>query len=116
MREAPVRPSSVDGVFAALAHPIRRAIVERLAIGEATITGLAEPFDVSLPAISRHVRVLVDAGLVTSEKRGRDHHCHLREDPLMGAVEWMLRYGHFWEEQLDSLAEFLAASREMMDQ
>ena len=103
-------PPSLDGVFAALAHPIRRGIVERLSEHEATISELAEPFEVSLPAISRHIRVLVDAGLLALEKRGRDRHCRLQDDPLIEALSWMVHYGRFWEERLDSLASFLDRS------
>lgn len=73
---------------------------------------LAEPFDVSLPAVSRHVHVLVDAGLLISEKQGRDRRCRLREDPLLDGLRWIVRYGRFWEERLDSLAAFLAVSPE----
>jgi DNA-binding transcriptional ArsR family regulator len=97
-------------VFAALAHPIRRAILEHLSDREATIVELAEPFDVSLPAISRHIRVLSDAGLIACEKQGRDRHCRLHEDPLVEALQWIVSYGRFWEARLDSLAAFLSRS------
>ena len=97
------RRGRLDAVFGALADPTRRAIVERLVEGEATVTELAEPFDISLPAISRHLRVLAEAGLIGRRKDGRLHHCHLVEDPLRDAIGWIVHYGAFWEERLDSL-------------
>jgi DNA-binding transcriptional ArsR family regulator len=90
-------------VFAALANPTRRAIVERLAEGDATISEVAAPLDMSLAALSRHVRVLTNAGLVARDKRGRDHHLRLVREPLVEAITWMVHYGAFWEQQLDSL-------------
>jgi DNA-binding transcriptional ArsR family regulator len=90
-------------VFGALADPTRRAIIQRLTEGEATVTELAEPFDVSLPAISRHLRVLEDAGLLGRRKDGRHYYCRLVEDPLRDAVAWIVHYGIFWEERLDAL-------------
>ena len=103
-------PPSLDAVFGALADPIRRAIVERLTQGEATVSELAQPFDVSLPAISRHLRVLGDADLITRRKDGRVHHCRLVEDSLTDAISWIVHYGAFWEERLDSLEALLARS------
>ena len=102
---------SLDAVFAALADPTRRAIVERLTLGEATVGELAEPFDVSLPAISKHLRVLEDAGLIDRRKDGRLRRCRLAEDALGEAIGWIVRYGAFWEERLDSLAELLEDQR-----
>jgi DNA-binding transcriptional ArsR family regulator len=90
-------------VFGALADPTRRAIVQRLTEGEATVTELAEPFDVSLPAISRHLRVLENANLLARQKDGRHYRCRLVEDPLKDAMAWIVHYGAFWEERLDSL-------------
>jgi DNA-binding transcriptional ArsR family regulator len=105
------RPSSsLDAVFAALAHPVRRAIFERLTEHEATVSELAAPFQMSLPAVSRHLRVLDEAGLIVREKRGRDHHCRPVHDPLLEAIGWIVDYGAFWEQQLDSLAALLARS------
>ena len=98
---------TLDATFAALADPTRRAIVERLTEGEASVSELAEPFEISLPAISRHLSVLEDAGLLVRTKEGRVRHCELREEPLRGALEWIARYGRFWEGQLDSLERFL---------
>ncbi len=110
--DASERGASLDEVFAALAHPTRRAILEFLSQREATITELAAPFDLSLPAISKHIRVLSDAGLLIREKRGRERHCRLRDASLLSAVEWIVRHGRFWDEQLDSLATFLVQHAE----
>jgi DNA-binding transcriptional ArsR family regulator len=98
---------SLDDVFGALSDPIRRAMIERLTAGSATVTELARPFDVSLPAILRHVRVLEAAGLVESHKTGRERHCTAVRDPLRDAVAWIVHYGAFWEERLDALQELL---------
>jgi DNA-binding transcriptional ArsR family regulator len=100
----------LDAIFSALADPTRRGIVERLIEGEATVSELAEPFDVSLPAISRHLRVLGNAGLITRRKEGRIHHCRLVEDPLGDAIDWIVHYSVFWEDRLDSLEALLARS------
>jgi DNA-binding transcriptional ArsR family regulator len=109
------RGAPLDAVFSALADPIRRAIVERLIEGEATVTELAEPFDVSLPAISRHLRVLGEAGLIARRKDGRVHHCRLAEDPLRDAIAWIVHYGAFWENRLDSLESLFRQSRRRAD-
>ena len=102
-----VNYSSLDRTFAALADPTRRAILSRLALGEANVTELAEPFSISLPAISKHLRVLENAGLLVRRKEGRTHHCHLRADPLGDAVEWIEEARLFWDVRLDALALFL---------
>src|SRR5205085_9710171 len=101
------QPPSLDATFAALADPTRRAIVERLTRGEASVGELAEPFDISLPAISKHLTVLEDAGLLARTKDGRMRQCRLREEPLRDAMRWLASYGSFWEGQLDSLGRFL---------
>jgi len=80
---------TLDTTFAALSDPIRRAILARLAQGEATVSELARPFDVSLPAISRHLRVLEQAGLLERTRVGRMHRCRLRENPLRDAQQWI---------------------------
>jgi DNA-binding transcriptional ArsR family regulator len=99
--------STLDTTFAALADPTRRAILTRLAHGESSVGELAEPFDMSLPAISKHLRVLEAAGLLAREKDGRVHRCHLVADPLKEAVAWIGRYRGFWQRQFDSLATYL---------
>lgn len=94
--------------FAALADPTRRAILERLAQGDLAVTELAEPFQVSLPAISKHLRVLERAGLVVQERRGRTRQCRLVAAPMKEAADWISRYRVYWERQLDVLADYLA--------
>jgi DNA-binding transcriptional ArsR family regulator len=94
----------LDGVFGALSDPTRRAIVARLAERETALSELAEPFAMSLPAVSKHVRVLVAAGLVVQEKRGRTKYCRLEREPLQAAGTWISGYADFWRGQLDSLA------------
>ncbi len=98
---------TLDPVFAALADPTRRAILARLFEGEATVTEVAEPFTTSLPAVSRHIRVLEVAGLVARRREGRIHHLHLVASPLKNAAEWLERYHQFWETQFNSLEQFL---------
>jgi DNA-binding transcriptional ArsR family regulator len=105
--------SSLDAVFAALADPTRRAIVMRLAQGDASAGELAQPFAISAPAISRHLRVLESAGLLVRRREGRVHRCELSSDSLRDALAWIVRHGRFWDEQLDSLGHFL--EREQRD-
>jgi DNA-binding transcriptional ArsR family regulator len=93
--------------FGALADPIRRAILTRLADGDATVGELAEPFDVSRPAISKHLRVLERAGLVRRTTDGRMSRCGLDAEPMRDAAEWVERYRKYWEGQLDSLSRYL---------
>jgi len=106
-----VKSQKLDATFGALADPTRRAIVERLTRGEASVGELAEPFDVSLPAISRHLSVLEGAGLLARTKDGRTRRCRLLEEPLREALQWIATYGSFWEGQLDSLERLLAESK-----
>lgn len=94
-------------MFAALADPIRRGILERLAQGETTVGELAAPYEVSAPAISRHLRVLESAGLMERTKRGRVHRCRLRAEPMNEAEKWLAEHTAFWEQRLDRLGEFL---------
>lgn len=101
----------LDMTFAALSDGTRRAIVARLAEGEMPLSELADPFDMSLTAVSKHVRVLADAGLVAVEKRGRTRHCRLDAAPMKEAVDWLNDYRKFWAEQFDALARHLAAER-----
>jgi DNA-binding transcriptional ArsR family regulator len=100
--------NQLDQTFAALSDATRRAIVARLAEGEASLSALADPFDMSLTAVSKHVRVLSDAGLVAVEKRGRTRHCRLQAAPMKDAAEWLAFYRRFWEDQFDALARHLA--------
>jgi DNA-binding transcriptional ArsR family regulator len=96
--------SSLNHTFAALADPTRRAIVSRLAGGGAAVSDLAMPFDMSLPAISKHLRVLQDAGLLRKTKQGRQQICSLDSRRLEHASEWLARYREYWEGQLDRFA------------
>ncbi len=100
--------SQLDATFAALSDGTRRAIVARLADGETTLSELAEPFDMSLTAVSKHMRVLSDAGLVDIEKRGRTRHCRLSGAPIKEAVDWLNKYESFWIDRFDALARHLA--------
>lgn len=97
----------LDRTFAALADPTRRAILRRLAQGDTTVSELAGPFAVSLPAISKHLRVLERAGLLQRCKDGRVRRCRLDAAPLRLADGWLEYYRHFWAGQLDALAEYL---------
>jgi DNA-binding transcriptional ArsR family regulator len=94
----------LDAVFAALAHPIRRAIVERLSAGDCSVGELASPHDVSAPAISKHLRVLEDAGLLEQTPDGRVRRCALKAKPLSAAFSWIVQYRLFWEDTLDAIA------------
>lgn len=93
--------------FGALSHPIRRGILARLAKGEATVTELARPFKVSAPAITKHMRVLQRAGLLSRRKRGREHHCRLEAERMREAGRWIEHYRRFWERSLDRLEGYL---------
>jgi DNA-binding transcriptional ArsR family regulator len=97
----------LDKTFAALADPTRRAILARLAQGDASVSELAAPFAMSLPAISKHLRVLEQAGLVQRAKDGRVHRLRLVAQPLNEAAAWIARYRQFWERQLAALADYL---------
>jgi DNA-binding transcriptional ArsR family regulator len=99
--------ASSDLAFAALADPTRRAILARLRNGASIVTALAEPFDMSLAAVSKHVRLLERAGLIRREVKGREHYCHLQAAPLREVVRWAA-YVASWEERLDALGEHLA--------
>ena len=97
----------LDATFGALSDPTRRAILARLAEGEAQVTELAEPFGISLPAVSKHLRVLESANLITRSVDGRIHRFTVNAAPLNSAQGWIEHYRHFWEQQLDSLGEYL---------
>src|SRR5262245_18207019 len=98
---------ALDTVFAALAHPTRRAILERLAQGESSVSDLATPFAMSLPAISKHLRVLEQAGLIARTKDGRVHRLRLVAQPVRDAAAWLAYYQQFWETQLAALDHYL---------
>src|SRR6266480_2344137 len=94
--------------FAALADPTRRAILARLASGEASVTELAAPFEMSLPAISKHLKVLERAGLISRGREAQWRPCRLEAAPLQDAADWLEAYRQFWEESLDRLGAYLA--------
>lgn len=98
----------LTSTFAALADPTRRAILERLAHGDATVGELAEPFAMTLPAISKHVAVLERAGLVLKSRDGQRRHCRITATPLKNANAWLDEYRRHWEANLDSLDTYLA--------
>jgi DNA-binding transcriptional ArsR family regulator len=102
----------LDALFSALADPTRRDILLRLAEGDAPVTKLAEPLPISLPAVSRHLRVLEAAGLVARRRDGRVHRISLVAEPMVDGLEWMAVFGRFWEHQLDALERFFAAQAE----
>lgn len=97
----------LDETFAALANQTRRAMLARLAQGEASVNELAEPFDISLPAISKHLRVLEQAGLIERTRRAQFRPCRLSPEPLLAVVDWAEQYRHIWETRLDRLAEYV---------
>ena len=97
---------TLDPVLAAIADPTRRAILDRLSRGEARVTDIAKPFDMSLAAVSKHLQALERAGLIRRERRGREHLLRLDARPLRQVVRWALRYEQFWNERLDRLEAF----------
>src|SRR5262245_24861131 len=100
-------PATLDRVFAALADPVRRAILRRLDGRDLLVSELAEPFAISLQAVSRHIQVLVRAGLVTQERTGRISRCRLDAGPIFAAAVWLNRYSTYWQTQFDVLAAAL---------
>lgn len=102
------RSLGLDVTFAALADPTRRAILARLASGEATVLELAAPFKMSQPAISRHLKVLERAGLITRGREAQRRPCRLRAQPLADADRWLEGYRRFWEESFEKLDDLLA--------
>jgi DNA-binding transcriptional ArsR family regulator len=100
--------ADLDRAFAALADPTRRAIIDRLAgTPSLAVTEIAAPFDVSLPAVIKHLDVLARAGLIARNKRGRTVHCSLSPAPMETAMQWLARYERFWNDRLDALAKFV---------
>ena len=97
----------LNQTFSALADATRRAIIARLSQGEATLSEVADPFDMTLTAVSKHVRLLSDAGLVTVTKRGRTRYCRLEAIPMRDAVTWLNTYQKFWEDQFAALAQYV---------
>lgn len=102
----------LDAVFAALADPTRRAILGRLAQGDATVTDLAAPFNISQPAISKHLKVLERSGLIKRKQQRQSRPASLNAAPMRDAVEWLSRYRNFWGQSFDQLDALLAAMDE----
>src|SRR5215475_1850783 len=100
-------PDRLSTTFAALADPTRRAILARLATGEASVSELAAPFAMSLPAISKHLKVLEHAGLIARGREAQWRPCRLEAGPLQNATEWLEHYRRFWEQSLDRLEAYL---------
>ena len=97
----------LDSTFAALADPTRRAILARLALGETSVTELARPFEMSMPAVSKHLKVLERAGLIARGREAQSRPCRLEPGPLKDAASWIEEYRRFWEERLDRLDQYL---------
>jgi len=97
----------LSNTFAALADPTRRAILARLALGKTSVTELAEPFDMSLPAVSKHLKVLERAGLIARSRTAQWRPCLLEASPLKAAADWLEDYRRFWEQSFDRLDEYL---------
>lgn len=106
------KDAMLDQVFHALSDSTRRAILDRLANGDVQVSELAEPFEMSLAAISKHLTVLEKAGLLHRHKDGRIRRCELNAAPLENASAWIKYYQQFWETQLDSLAEYLEKNQQ----
>ncbi len=104
---------ALDGTFAALADPTRRAILEQLAKGEAQAGDLAAPFGISLPAVSKHLKVLEKAQLIRRRRDGRMHRFTVNPQPMQAAVSWVEQYRVFWEQQLGALERYLESTSEI---
>ena len=100
-------PDALSATFAALADPTRRAILARLSQGQASVGDLAEPFAMSLPAVSKHLKVLERAGLITRGREAQWRPCRLKADPMKGATLWLEQYQRFWDARLDRLDGYL---------
>ena len=113
------QPDSLSLTFSALADPTRRAILARLASGEATVTEVAAPFDLSLPAISKHLKVLQRAGLIEQGRQAQWRPCRLTPEPLRDVADWVNQYKRHWEASLDRLDQYLrdlqATTKEQTD-
>jgi DNA-binding transcriptional ArsR family regulator len=105
-------PDHLNSTFAALADPTRRAILARLASGEASVTELAQPFKISLPAISKHLKVLERAGLIARGRKAQWRPCRLEASPLREVADWVEHYRQFWDESFDRLDDYLRELQE----
>jgi DNA-binding transcriptional ArsR family regulator len=105
-------PDPLSATFGALADPTRRAILARLAGGETSVTELAAPFKMSLPAVSKHLKVLQRAGLIERGRRAQWRPCRLEAEPLRQAADWLANYRQFWEERFERLDDYLQELQE----
>ncbi|SRR5258706_7260747 len=105
------QPQTLDKVFLALGHPVRRQIFVRLAQGAATVTDIAEPFEMSLNAISKHLKVLEKAGLIQRQVLGREHYCSISPQPLEEVSNWLTYYQAFWTSRFDAMEQELIARK-----
>jgi DNA-binding transcriptional ArsR family regulator len=108
-----ISPDPLSATFAALADPTRRAILARLASGEASVTQLAEPFEMSMPAVSKHLKVLERAGLIARSREAQWRPCRLEATPLKHAADWVEEYRRFWEQSFDRLDEYLGELKQI---
>ena len=107
MTTATIDDDRLTETFAALANPTRRAILARLAEGEASVNEIARPFAMSLPAISRHIRVLERAGLISQGQRAQYRPCTIATEPLQAVADWTDQYRHIWDDRFDRMADYL---------
>ncbi len=105
-------PDPLSATFSALADPTRRAILARLSAGEISVTKLAEPFEMSMPAVSKHLKVLERAGLIARGREAQWRPCRLEAGPLKDVSDWLEKYRRFWEESFDRLDEYLVELKE----
>jgi DNA-binding transcriptional ArsR family regulator len=108
----PPAADRLSSTFAALADPTRRAILARLTLGETSVGDLAEPFDMSLPAISKHLKVLERAGLISRGRDAQRRPCRLAAEPLHEIADWVATYRRFWEQRLDRLEDYLRTAQQ----
>lgn len=107
VKDSTVQPDRLSTTLAALADPTRRAILARLALGETSVTELAQPFDMSMPAVSKHLKVLERAGLIARGREAQWRPCRLDAAPLRDVADWVQHYRRFWEQSLDRLDDYL---------
>jgi DNA-binding transcriptional ArsR family regulator len=116
MVQSITRTDPLSAAFAALADPTRRAILARLASGECSVTELAEPFEMSMPAVSKHLRVLERAGLIARRREAQWRPCRIEGGPLKDVADWTERYRHIWEDRLDRLGTYLQQMKSKEEQ
>lgn len=109
----PNQSTTLDSVFHSLSDPTRRAVIQRLCRGPASVSELAQPFDMALPSFVQHLRVLEDANLIRSQKKGRIRTCEVVKDSLSSAEQWMAEQRAYWETTLDALADFVETEQPM---